>query len=35
VIARLNGSANLVAQSDAFHKRLADEGLVRSPGVPE
>lgn len=35
VIARPNGSANLAAQCDAFHKRLAEEGLVQSPGAPE
>jgi tripartite-type tricarboxylate transporter receptor subunit TctC len=35
VIARLNASAKLAAQSDLFHKRLADEGLVPSPGRPE
>jgi tripartite-type tricarboxylate transporter receptor subunit TctC len=35
VIARLNASANLAAQSDAFHKRLAEEGLAPSPGTPE
>lgn len=35
VIARLNASAKLAAQSDVFHKRLADEGLIPSPGTPE
>jgi tripartite-type tricarboxylate transporter receptor subunit TctC len=35
VITRLNASAKLAAQSDVFHKRLANEGLIPSPGVPE
>lgn len=35
VIARLNASVKLAGQSDVFHKRVADEGMVPNLGTPK
>ncbi len=35
VIARLNAAAKKAVTADSFHKRVASEGLIVSPGTPE